>query len=249
MFKKRFHAPIYAIYGFVRAADEIVDTFHDYDKAKLLQEFREDTFDAIKHGISLNPILNSFQLVVNQYSIENELIELFLNSMEMDLRKETYNERNYRRYILGSAEVVGLMCLRVFCEGDDKRYQELKEPAMKLGSAYQKINFLRDLHYDYSKLGRTYFPQLNGNEFTSKNKKQIERDIATDFHEGYQGIKQLPKSVRLGVYLSYIYYYALFKKIQRTSHEVILNRRVRINNFTKYLMLLNSTLKYKMNIF
>jgi len=249
MFHKRFHAPIYAIYGFVRLADEIVDTFHDYEKTQLLKEFREDTFKAIKERISLNPILNSFQLIVNEYNIEHELIHLFLNSMEMDLQNETYNERNYRRYILGSAEVVGLMCLRVFCKEDDKTYLELKEPAMKLGSAYQKINFLRDFHYDYNKLGRTYFPQLNGNEFTSKNKKQIEKDIAADFHEGYKGIKKLPKSVRLGVYLSYIYYYALFNKIQRTSHQVILNRRVRINNFKKYMMLVNSTLKYKMNIF
>ena len=201
---RKFHYPIYAIYGFVRAADEIVDSFHDYPKAKLLEEFKAHTYQAIEEGISTNPLLNSFQWVVNKYHIERELIDTFLYSMDMDLHKQEYDQSKYELYIKGSAEVVGLMCLRVFCEGDDIRYRELKDPAMKLGSAFQKINFLRDLKSDFQGLGRSYFPEIDLAQFDKQCKKAIEQDIAPDFEAGYQGILQLPKGARFGVYVAYV---------------------------------------------
>lgn len=248
LFHQKFRYPIYAVYGFVRAADEIVDSFHKFDKKKLLSRFSEDTFEAIDEGISLNPLLNSFQQIVNKYKIDHELIDLFLNSMEMDLQKDSYSENDYGKYILGSAEVVGLMCLRIFTEGNESLYQTLKPHAMKLGSAYQKINFLRDIHQDYFALGRTYFPGLEISKLDEKSKKDIEQDIEKDFKSGYEGIKLLPKGAKLGVYVSYVYYYSLFRKIKRSPTETILSKRVRITNFKKYMLLLNSAVRYKLNI-
>jgi phytoene/squalene synthetase len=244
----RYRDPIYAIYGFVRFADEIVDTFNRPDAAELLREFREDTWKAIERGISLNPILHSFQACVNEYKVERELIDTFLNSMEMDLSEIEYDQSNYEKYILGSAEVVGLMCLRVFCEGDESLYANLKEPAMRLGSAFQKINFLRDLKADYQELGRTYFPGIDLNEFNGTVKKEIEADIEIDFKLGYEGIKQLPKNARFGVYMAYIYYYKLFNKIKSTQAEVILNERIRIPNNKKYRLFVTSFVRHNLNL-
>lgn len=245
---KKYHYPIYAIYGFVRFADEIVDTFHSNNKSELLQKFKEDTFKSIEDKISLNPILQSFQLVVNEYKIENELIKTFLNSMEMDLKKVDYDNEKYKLYILGSAEVVGLMCLRVFCEGDEQKYLNLKEPAMKLGSAFQKINFLRDLSADYFQLNRTYFPEIKSDIFNDQVKKEIENDIQKDFYEGLQGIKNLPKGSRFGVYLAYRYYIELFKKIKEQNAETILQKRIRVTDYKKYLILFGSYLKHQLNL-
>lgn len=245
---KELHDPIYSIYGFVRFADEIVDTFHDHDKASLLQRFRSDTYLAIKEGISLNPILQSFQQTVNKYRIEHELIDTFLKSMEMDLSLNKYNQRDYEVYILGSAEVVGLMCLRVFCNGDEQSYQRLKPHAMKLGSAFQKINFLRDLNADYLGMGRTYFPGLSMDRFDEQSKKQIEQSIAEDFHQGYLGIKGLPRKARFGVYVAYLYYLALFKKIQNTPSDHVLQKRIRIRNRHKLSILFYSYFKHQFNL-
>lgn len=245
---KDLHKPIYAIYGFVRFADEIVDSFHDYPKKELLDDFKAQTYKAIEQGISLNPILNSFQWAVNKYNIPLDLIETFLNSMEMDLDKQTYDPSKYQLYILGSAEVVGLMCLKIFVHGDENEYERLKPSAMKLGSAFQKINFLRDLKADYQELGRTYFPGIDLNQFNSTVKKEIEADIEKDFHEGYLGIKQLPKNSRFGVYMAYIYYFKLFKKIKATPAEIILNERVRIPNNKKYRLFVTSYLRHSINL-
>lgn len=246
-FSKKFHDPIYAIYGFVRFADEIVDSFHGFDKPKLLKRFTEDTYQAIEEGISLNPILNNFQATVNKYKIDRELIDLFLRSMEMDLTKKVYETTDeYKKYILGSADVVGLMCLRVFCEGNEEKYQALKPRAMRLGSAFQKINFLRDLKADHYGLGRTYFPGVNMDQFNEAEKKKIEDDIQKDFDEALIGIRQLPKGAKFGVYVAYVYFYALLKKIRRLPAERILNERVRINDQAKYRLLIFSLLKYKL---
>ncbi|MGD1981152.1 MAG: phytoene/squalene synthase family protein [Flavobacteriales bacterium] len=244
---KKYHDPIYAIYGFVRFADEIVDTFEDYPQKELLERFWKDTYLALDEKISLNPILNSFQQVVNAFNIDRDLIETFLKSMEMDLYKNDYDEEGYKAYILGSAEVVGLMCLKVFVDGNEKRYQELKKPAMQLGSAFQKINFLRDLHADYHALGRTYFPGVDLNEFNERVKAEIEADIDIDFKAGYEGIKQLPKGARFGVYIAYVYYYSLFKKICNTHADIILNERVRISNKRKYGLFVSSYVRHTIN--
>ncbi|MGB2413323.1 MAG: phytoene/squalene synthase family protein [Schleiferiaceae bacterium] len=244
---KKYHDPIYAIYGFVRFADEIVDTFEDYPQKELLERFWKDTYLALDEKISLNPILNSFQQVVNAFNIDRDLIETFLKSMEMDLYKNDYDEEGYKAYILGSAEVVGLMCLKVFVDGDEKRYQELKKPAMQLGSAFQKINFLRDLHADYHALGRTYFPGVDLNEFNERVKAEIEADIDIDFKAGYEGIKKLPKGARFGVYIAYVYYYSLFKKICNTHADIILNERVRISNKRKYGLFISSYVRHTIN--
>lgn len=247
-FSKKFHDPIYAIYGFVRFADEIVDSFHGYDKAKLLERFKTDTYLAIEEGISLNPILNNFQWAVNKYKIEHELIEKFLHSMEMDLQEIDYDQPAFEEYILGSAEVVGLMCLRVFCEGDEEKYGQLKPPAMRLGSAFQKINFLRDLKADYKDLGRTYFPGVDLSLFTEETKKKIEDDIALDFSDGLEGIRKLPKGARFGVYMAYVYFYKLFLKIKRTHSAQIMKERIRIPNSTKYKLLFTSYLRHQLNL-
>lgn len=244
---KDLHKPIYAIYGFVRFADEIVDSFHAYDKSNLLADFTRQTYDAIEKGVSLNPILNSFQWAVNEYKIPLDLIQTFLDSMEMDLNKVDYDQKGYELYILGSAEVVGLMCLKVFVRGNEAEYLRLKEPAMKLGSAFQKINFLRDLRADFHELGRTYFPGIVLSNFTEEVKKEIERDIELDFKAGYKGILELPKNARFGVYMAYTYYYKLFKKIQATEAQVILNERIRIPDGRKYSLFALSLVKHYTN--
>ncbi|MBU2019196.1 MAG: phytoene/squalene synthase family protein [Bacteroidetes bacterium] len=245
---KEFHRPIYNIYGFVRFADEIVDSFHGFDKRELLQDFKNQTYKAIEQKISLNPILNSFQWAVNEYNIPLDLIETFLASMEMDLDESVHNQMSYEQYILGSAEVVGLMCLKVFVRGDEKEYLRLKESAMKLGSAFQKINFLRDLYADYQTLGRTYFPGVDMTQFDECTKVKIEQDIAADFAAGYEGIKQLPKEARFGVYMAYKYYHKLFLKIQKTASKKILEERVRIPNNRKYSLFLSSYLRHNFNL-
>ena len=245
---KELHKPIYSIYGFVRFADEIVDSFDGFDKEVLLSEFKKDTYDAIKNGISLNPILNSFQWAVNKYRVPLDLIETFMNSMEMDLDKKVYDKDTYEKYILGSAEVVGLMCLKIFVSGDEGEYQRLKMNAMKLGSAFQKINFLRDLNDDFNELGRTYFPGINMNDFNNIVKKEIEADIEKDFRLGYEGILMLPKRARFGVYMAYKYYFKLFKKIKRTKAERILEERVRIPNRKKARILVTSYVRHNLNM-
>jgi phytoene/squalene synthetase len=244
---KTHRDPIYAIYGFVRLADEIVDSFHNYDKALLLCRFKRDTFEAIKDQISLNPILNAFQQVVNKYKVKTELIELFLESMRMDLGKEIYTEEKYERYILGSAQVVGLMCLHVFVEGDTESYEQLKNPAMKLGSAFQKVNFLRDVNADFYQLGRNYFPGVNLAKFSIDEKLAIEKEIAAEFREALGGIKQLPKSSRKGVYLAYIYYEELFEKIKKKTAEQIMGERIRISNAKKFALMFGSVVRSSYN--
>lgn len=246
--KKELRDPVYAIYGFVRFADEIVDSFHSYDKKKLLDLFKMDTYRAIEQGISLNPILNSFQQTVNQYGIEKELVDYFLKSMEMDLTRTSYDQDGFEEYILGSAEVVGLMCLRVFCKGDHKMYEHLKPFAMSLGSGFQKINFLRDLNADFIGMGRTYFPGIDLSRFDETCKHNIEKSISDDFRHAYLGIKQLPRSSRFGVYVAYVYYLALFKKIKRTTSDKVLQSRIRIRNRQKAMLLAYSYVKHHLNL-
>ncbi len=248
LLSSELHDPIYAVYGFVRFADEIVDSFHDFDKKELLDRFRFETYQALEERISLNPILNSFQEVVNRYNIERELIDAFLHSMEMDLEDREYDQSSFEEYILGSAEVVGLMCLRVFLNGDEEEYQRLKAPAMKLGSAFQKVNFLRDLKADYEKLGRSYFPDVNLEMFDQMSKQEIEADIDADFKEALEGIKELPRKARFGVYLAYMYYTRLFEKIRNTEPMVIMQERVRIPNTKKYGLMVGTYFRYRMNL-
>lgn len=238
----KYHEPIYGIYGFVRFADEIVDSFHDYPKAALLADFREQTYRAIKDRISLNPILNSFQQVVHQYHIEQELIDTFLDSMEMDLHQHFYTRSIYEKYILGSAEVVGLMCLKVFTDGNHALYEQLKYPAMKLGAAFQKVNFLRDVRTDSQELGRHYFPQINLNNFSCQDKAAIEAEIDRDFNEALEGIKALPMSSRKGVYLAYAYYRVLFNKIRNLPPQKIMTERIRVANSHKIGIMLQTML-------
>jgi phytoene synthase len=237
---KEVRQPIYSIYGFVRLADEIVDSFHDFDKTVLLAEFRNDCFIAIQRGISLNPVLNAFQEVVNRFGIEHQLIEQFLDSMNMDLCKQTYTSEKFERYILGSAQVVGLMCLRVFANGRDEEYHRLKTPAMKLGSAFQKVNFLRDIKADYQLLNRSYFPELNLSEFDDISKKKIEDDIRQEFTEALAGIRQLPDSCRMGVYLAYLYYQRLLNKICKVPAQRVMSERIRVANRQKFFLMVNS---------
>ena len=236
---------IYAIYAYVRLADEIVDSFHGYDKEKLLNRLKAETYDALHEGISLNPILQSFQETVNQYKIDTSLIEQFLHSMEMDLQKIDYNSELYEEYIFGSAEVVGLMCLQVFTDGNMEKYSELKPYAMKLGSAFQKVNFLRDLKDDYQILGRTYFPNIDMCIFDNYVKCQIEEEIEEEFKEALIGIKKLPNSSMFGVYLAYKYYLSLFQKIKRKSSKEILNNRIRIHNSEKAYLAFKSYVRYR----
>ena len=245
---EKMRAPIYSIYGFVRFADEIVDSFEGFDQKELLKQFREDTYNAIEMKISINPILNSFQHVVHAYNIDRDLIDTFLRSMEMDLEKRNYTRESYDRYILGSAEVVGLMCLCVFTEGDRHMYEKLKPSAMKLGSAFQKVNFLRDLKSDYNELGRSYFPDVDMQRFGDTSKMVVEGEIETEFRESLEGIKQLPPSSRAGVYLAYVYYRALFRKIKKIPAKQILEKRIRIGNGQKIMLMLNSLLQYKMKL-
>lgn len=243
--KPSIRSAIYAIYGYVRLADEIVDSFHGYDKEKLLDRLKKETNNALQEGISINPILQSFQETVNRYKIDKTLIDQFLRSMEMDLRKINYNSELYKEYIFGSAEVVGLMCLQVFTDGNKEKYEELKPYAMKLGSAFQKINFLRDLKDDFQVLGRTYFPNIDMGIFDNSVKCQIEKEIEGEFKEALIGIKKLPNSSMFGVYLAYKYYLSLFKKIKRKSSKEILNNRVRVPNSEKALVAFKSYLRYK----
>jgi phytoene/squalene synthetase len=242
---KQLRPPIYAIYGFVRFADEIVDTFHEFDKKYLLQKFKNDCFEAIELGISLNPVLNSFQKVVNQYNIDHELIRLFLNSMEMDLEPSSYSSDKYDEYILGSAEVVGLMCLSVFTNGDRKFYDELKPFAMKLGSTFQKVNFLRDVKADFQQLNRTYFPDVDLQNFSDSQKVLIENEIEAEFVEALAGINKLPMSSRKGVYLAYIYYRSLLNKIKNVSAADIMNKRFRVSNAHKLMLMFGSMIKFR----
>jgi phytoene synthase len=245
---KEVQDPIYSIYGFVRFADEIVDTFHEFDKQTLLNRFKEDTHRSVAEKISLNPILNSFQKTVNAYNIEAELYDQFLKSMEMDLTKKEYDQQGIDEYILGSAQVVGLMCLRVFCNRDDAMYQRLKPNAMHLGAAFQKINFLRDLKADFKGMGRSYFPGIDLSQFDNNSKQKIEENIDHDFKLGYEGIKQLPHSVRLGMYVAYVYYYALFKKIKNTPPDLVMNNRIRIRNRHKLSILALSYVKHQLKL-
>ncbi|MGZ3862712.1 MAG: phytoene/squalene synthase family protein [Bacteroidia bacterium] len=245
---RSMHRPIYNIYGFVRFADEIVDSFDGYDKKILLDEFKNETYKAIERKISLNPILNSFQEVVNAYNIERELIDCFLRSMEMDLDKNMHSENSYNEYILGSAEVVGLMCLRVFTNGNEEMYQLLKPSAMKLGAAFQKVNFLRDMQQDYQHLGRMYFPNVNLDKFSDCSKRKIEREIEEDFKEALAGIKQLPASSRFGVYVAYMYYRSLFNKIKSVPSSRIMQERIRIPNYQKLSLLAGSYFKHSLRM-
>jgi len=245
---KELRNPIYAIYGFVRLADEIVDSFHDFDKVFLFNKFKGDCYEAIDQGISLNPVLNSFQQVVNTYGIDRELIALFLRSMEMDLELSRCDETLYNEYILGSAQVVGLMCLKVFTAGDQVAYDKLKHSAMKLGSAFQKVNFLRDVNADYYGLSRTYFPNVDLAKFTNHEKQLIENEIEEEFKEALAGIRKLPASSRSGVYLAYIYYKELFTKIKKSTAEKVMTERIRISNGHKFSLMFDSLIRYKMNV-
>jgi phytoene/squalene synthetase len=249
MLSPKIQGDIHSIYGFVRLADEIVDTFHEYEKKTLLDEFERDTFLAIERKISLNPILNSFQEVVHKYNIDDELTKAFMASMRADLEKTTYSSfEDYETYIYGSADVVGLMCLKVFVSGDQAMYDNLKAPAMRLGSAFQKVNFLRDLKDDTEGLSRTYFPHLVNAEFNAETKEQIINEINDDFEAAYIGIKQLPIEAKFGVYTAYIYYLKLLKKLKRTNAEKISETRIRVSDPLKMFLLARSFVNYKLNL-
>jgi len=244
---KDLRQPIFNIYGFVRFADEIVDTFHGHNKEQLLAEFKVETYTAIERGISLNPILHSFQLTVNKYNIDHQLIDAFFKSMEMDLSKKRYDNVGYEEYIYGSAEVVGLMCLYIFCEGDQAMYNQLVVPARSLGAAFQKVNFLRDLKADFQHLDRTYFPGCDFRNFTSSDKQQIEADIQKDFDDAYEGILRLPIKARFGVYVAFKYYLSLFKKIKKLQPQRILEERIRIPDYGKFFILAKAGLRSQFN--
>lgn len=240
---------IYNIYGFVRFADEIVDTFHGYDKEKLLDKFQADVHLAIEEEISLNPILNSFQETARKYDIPAELYDTFFKSMRLDLHKSDYlTVEEYKDYIYGSADVVGLMCLKVFVKGDEQKYDELKADAMSLGSAFQKVNFLRDLKNDYEDLSRSYFPNANIEQLDEETKQKIITEIEADFEKGLRGIERLPVEAKLGVYTSYIYYLKLLKKLKSTPSLEIRNRRIRVNNYQKASLLAKSYLSCRFNL-
>lgn len=246
--QRTYRLPIYAIYGFVRFGDEIVDTFHEHDQRTLLENFRKDTFAAIENRVSTNPILHSFQWVVNEYHIDHELIHAFLDSMEMDLVDKVHDAKSFKKYVYGSAEVVGLMCLRVFYKEDDEAYERLKQPARKLGEAFQKINFLRDIQSDHEDRGRFYFPDVNLDQLNNEIKQQIEENIQADFDEAYEGIKLLNKASRLGVLISYTYYLKLFKKIKRTDALHLLQKRYRIPNWRKLLIYISVWTQFKLGL-
>ena len=245
---KRFRAPIHSIYGFVRFADEIVDTFHAHDKRELLKRFTADTWSAIDEGISLNPILHSFQNTVRRYAIDRQNIEAFLRSMSMDLEQQRHDRNSFDQYVMGSAEVVGLMCLRVFLEGDEAEYQRLKPAAMRLGAAFQKVNFLRDLRHDHQSLGRSYFPGIDITKLNAQAKQGIERSIDEDFAAGYQGIKELPRGVRFGVYVAYRYYHALHERIRLLSSERILAERISVPTTSKASLLMRSYVRHSLGM-
>lgn len=240
-FSKKYRDPIYSVYGYVRLADEIVDSFHGYDKSFLMKQFREETFNAINRGISTNPIIHAFQITVNEYKIDKELIDAFLLSMEMDLEKSSYHRALYDHYIYGSAEAVGLMCLKVFVDGDQNKYNELLYSAKMLGSAFQKVNFLRDIKSDIDERGRIYLPDVDSSAgIDNKSKALLEVEVEKEFNDAKTGIMKLPLGVKLGVYSAYLYYYVLFNKIRSLNVDDLLKRRVRISNFTKLYLLLKS---------
>lgn len=243
-----FREGIYSIYGFVRVADEIVDSFHTFNKNLLLDRFTEELNTALREGISTNPVINSFQMTVRKYNIGMDLIEAFLKSMRTDLEKMSYNSNEYVDYIYGSADVVGLMCLRVFTGGDNKQYEQLKEPAMKLGSAFQKVNFLRDIKNDYEKLNRRYFPDVNLDRFTQADKEKIIAEIEADFMEARKGILKLPGSAKLAVYVAYVYYHSLLKRLKKTHPSEIMNRRIRVPGIVKLSILAQSWVRYRVNM-
>ncbi|MFZ6024848.1 MAG: phytoene/squalene synthase family protein [Bacteroidota bacterium] len=245
---KDLRTPIFNIYGFVRFADEIVDSFHDYDKATLLAEFKTATYDALEKGISMNPILHSFQLTVNRYQIDRELIDAFLYSMELDLNQRKYDRAGYEQYIYGSAEVVGLMCLFVFCDGNREKYEQLKPYARSLGAAFQKVNFLRDLKADYEGLERVYFPGCDFRNFTLEDKQSIEEDIQRDFNHAYEGILKLPMKSRFGVYVAYKYYLSLFQKIKKVRPQKIMEERIRIPDYGKVFILAKAGIRSHFNL-
>ena len=240
---------IYNIYGFVRFADEIVDSFHNHNKKYLLDNFEADLFTSIKDKISLNPILNSFQLTVNTFKIDHDLIKAFMKSMRLDLEKSTYKtQAEYEEYIYGSADVVGLMCLKVFVKGDEKKFNNLKKPAMALGSAFQKVNFLRDLKDDFQELERNYFPNVDFNNFNESSKLLIIDEIETDFETSLTGILKLPKEARFGVYTAYKYYYKLLDILKKTPSINIQNTRIRVANYQKMIVFVRCYLRYKLNL-
>jgi len=245
-FAKDLQGPIYAIYGYVRLADEIVDTFHGHDKATLLSEFRQETVRAIETGLSTNPVINAYQKVVNKYNISWELTEAFLSSMERDLTESSYARSAYDEYIYGSAEVVGLMCLNVFVNGDREKYKQLEHSAKMLGSAFQKVNFLRDIKSDIDERGRIYLPNVDSlGGITDQSKKMLEDEVQKEFDDALAGIKKLPMGAKLGVYSAYLYYLFLFKKIKSTNVNSLMQKRVRISNFKKILLLLKSVIEVK----
>jgi phytoene/squalene synthetase len=245
---KDLRTPVYNIYGFVRLADEIVDSFHDYDKKTLLSELKAATVAAIRDGISVNPILHSFQLTVNTYRIDAALIEAFFNSMELDLDKKEYDRTAYDEYIYGSAEVVGLMCLHVFCEGNATLYMQLKSYARSLGAAFQKVNFLRDVKADFQQLERVYFPKCDFRSFSVADKKAIEEEIGQDFKQACQGIRRLPAKARFGVYVAYKYYLSLFNKIRRVQPHRILEERISIPDYGKMFILAEAGVRMQLNL-
>lgn len=240
--------PVYNIYGFVRFADEIVDTFHAHDKATLLSQYKGETYEAINRKLSLNPILHSFQLTVNEYGIDVALIEAFFKSMEMDLGKTQYDSEGYNEYIYGSAEVVGLMCLFVFCEGNKELFEELKCSAQALGAAFQKVNFLRDIKTDFTVMDRIYFPGCDFKNFTSSDKQKIEEDIQKNFNDSYTGILKLPVKARFGVYVAYKYYLSLFCKIKQVQPSRILEERIRIPNYLKMMIIMRAGVKNQLHL-
>jgi phytoene/squalene synthetase len=246
VFAPEFRDPIYSIYGWVRIADEIVDTFHDSNKKHLLKKFREDTYEALENRISTNPVIHAFQRVVHRYNINYDLIDAFLKSMEMDLYENSYDKESYKEYIYGSAEVVGLMCLMVFLDGDQEKYKELEYPAKMLGSAFQKVNFLRDIKSDLDDRSRIYLPGVHQEMLINNTNKQLlESEIENEFHEALSGIKKLPIGVKLGVYSAYLYYLMLFRKIKRMDVKQLMSKRVRISNFYKLYLLIKSVFKVK----
>lgn len=248
MVSKQYRWAIYSIYGLVRFADEIVDTFEREDKAELLESFKKDTYLALEKGISLNPILHSFQKAANRFGITKDLIEPFFQSMETDLDKNAYDRSQYDDYIFGSAEVVGLMCLKVFCDGNIEQYENLKHPAKALGAAFQKVNFLRDIKSDVEDRGRVYFPNLDLANFNEDTKTEIIKEVNNDFAVAFDGIKKLPMSCRLGVYIAYRYYLRLLDKIEKANAEHVLENRIRVANSEKLALLARSYLKYKLNV-
>jgi phytoene/squalene synthetase len=245
---KDLRQPIYDVYGLVRFADEIVDTFHDYEKSSLLAQFKLDTYTAIEQGVSLNPILHRFQLTFRKYNIGYDLVDAFFNSMEMDLSKQQYDAEAYQNYIYGSAEVVGLMCLHIFCDGDKEKYEQLRPSAQRLGAAFQKVNFIRDIKADFEGLERMYFPNCDFANFKQADKIKIEEDIQADFSAALEGIKLLPIKARFGVYVAFKYYYTLYKKIKNTEHHSILKMRIRIPDYKKLLILGVASVRSQLNL-